>query len=266
MRTSSRAWSERLVLLAWLAIAGCDDAATPGPVEDALVSGGAQGFDFGALVDMAAPDAAPPPPDMRLEPDMCWPDCRAAVCGPDGCGGVCGTCDPGRRCSAGTCLVEGCPGDDRRCGADCVDVTRDVDHCGGCEKACVAPEGGRTRCDDGACVAICVAADGAPVEVDPQTDRLHCGACGVACEGACLEGQCVPADCRAVVQRVATCLVESDDCPAVVDPAPILEEGVYICTAPGLFSIVREALANQDCDAIVELVGEALCLRDPDAP
>lgn len=256
MRTSRLAWASLLLL----SLPGCDDAADP-PVVDALVSGGARGFEVGAP-DLAPVDAAVPVEDAAPPPDMCVPACRGAECGPDGCGAICGTCEAGRRCSSGVCVADGCPDGGRRCGADCVDVAQDVAHCGGCDRPCVAPEGGRTRCEAGGCVFICLEG-GAPIEVDPQTDRLHCGACDLRCEGACLAATCVPADCAAIVERVAACLVESPNCPAVEDPAPIIEEGVYMCTAPGLFNLVRRAVEREDCEAIVELVGEALCLRAP---
>lgn len=253
MTTSRLAWASLLLL------AACDDAADP-PVVDALVSGGAQGFEFG-MPDMQPPDAAPIVD--ALPPDMCIPACRGAECGPDGCGGECGTCDDAQRCSGGVCVAIPCPDDLRRCRGECVDEATDVAHCGGCNRACTAPEGGRTRCEDSACVYVCVANDGAPIEIDPQTDRQHCGACRNACEGACLAAQCVPADCAMVIERVAECLVMSDACPAVVDPAPLIEEGVQICTAPVLFGFVRDAVADEDCAAIVELVGDAYCLAGP---
>lgn len=54
----------------------------------------------------------------------CIPQCDGKSCGPDGCGGVCGTCGPGKLCEAGACV-------DDRCEPD--------------------PCQGRGTCDDGAC-------------------------------------------------------------------------------------------------------------------
>jgi hypothetical protein len=37
----------------------------------------------------------------------CIPQCDLAICGPDGCGGSCGTCGAGQTCQAGQCLNGG---------------------------------------------------------------------------------------------------------------------------------------------------------------
>lgn len=54
------------------------------------------------------------------------------------------TCARGEVCSAGECT---CP---TRCGADCVDVDRDPNHCGGCGIACEPGSG----CIDGSCCTL----------------------------------------------------------------------------------------------------------------
>jgi hypothetical protein len=42
---------------------------------------------------------------------VCTPSCENVECGDDGCGGVCGTCDPGFVCNdAGACVVDDTPG------------------------------------------------------------------------------------------------------------------------------------------------------------
>lgn len=71
----------------------------------------------------------------------CLRNCDSRVCGPDGCGGSCGTCPPGKTCStAGTCIeigsgdpcsdclssCKGLPGCCTGCGCLC------EDECGGC--------------------------------------------------------------------------------------------------------------------------------------
>ncbi len=41
----------------------------------------------------------------------CVPDCSGKVCGPNGCGGFCGTCSDGKQCSTGQCVLPPwCPG------------------------------------------------------------------------------------------------------------------------------------------------------------
>ncbi|MBM4353682.1 MAG: hypothetical protein FJ109_07770 [Deltaproteobacteria bacterium] len=42
----------------------------------------------------------------------CSPDCAGKWCGPDGCGGVCGACDPGQACINGKCPPPGMECDD----------------------------------------------------------------------------------------------------------------------------------------------------------
>lgn len=39
---------------------------------------------------------------------ICVPDCDGLECGPDGCGGVCGTCDDGLECTEDSCLEGAC--------------------------------------------------------------------------------------------------------------------------------------------------------------
>lgn len=209
------------------------------------------------------PDARPADaaaPDATVDAG-CQPACGRLVCGDDGCGGSCGDCEAGERCSAGICVVEGCTGGLQRCDGVCQDVATDVSHCGGCGQACPTPVGARVRCEDGGCVFVCVAADGAPEEVDPTANPRHCGACGNRCPEDCFESACVPADCRSVVRAVVMCLVESPACPGVgpEDAERLTREGRAICESPGLLGLVRRAVADADCPAIVDLVGDATC-------
>ena len=46
-------------------------------------------------------------PDTACEGQaQCVPNCTGKVCGDDGCGGSCGTCDGGYECSGGSCAVQ----------------------------------------------------------------------------------------------------------------------------------------------------------------
>ena len=46
-------------------------------------------------------------PDRDLsEPDACTPNCDGLECGPDGCGGSCGTCRDSESCADGLCKAE----------------------------------------------------------------------------------------------------------------------------------------------------------------
>ena len=104
---------------------------------------------------------------------QCTPNCEGAVCGDDGCGGSCGSCDPGQTCEDGQCsgCVPQCDG--KQCGDD------------GCGGDCGSCDPGQT-CEDGQCSG-CV----------PQCDGKQCGDdgcggdCGVCDPGqTCEDGQC----------------------------------------------------------------------------
>jgi len=80
------------------------------------------------------------------------------------------------------------------CGAICVDVTSDPEHCGACGKACAATE----VCTASKCVAQCpagellCAGDAGRSCVNAKTDNKNCGACGKTCKSteACVGGGC----------------------------------------------------------------------------
>ena len=97
------------------------------------------------------PDVAPEPTDVPTE-EPCLPSCNDRACGPDGCGGVCGTCADGDTCEAGTC-ERACESD-----ADCTD-----------RQACAA----WTDHIAGHCVDTCVT--GCPAGLGLQAfDGCHC--------------------------------------------------------------------------------------------
>ncbi|MFH1531747.1 MAG: putative metal-binding motif-containing protein [Pseudomonadota bacterium] len=95
----------------------------------------------------------------------CLPDCVGKKCGPDGCGGSCGSCPQGLECNTvGKCqeiCVPECDGKD--CGPD------------GCEGVCGACGDGQ-ECADGLCETICV---------PDCSDENTCGddGCGGTCGG-----------------------------------------------------------------------------------
>ena len=68
--------------------ASADDGATDTTSEDDASAQG-EGADAGAEGDTAASD--------------CTPACETKVCGDDGCGGSCGSCDDGQSCNEGSC-------------------------------------------------------------------------------------------------------------------------------------------------------------------
>lgn len=143
----------------------------------------------------------------------CEQVCRDVTVDDDHCG-VCGhSCAATETCEGGSCLcgdpAEVCAEGSACCGeADgerCVDLSKDLDHCGLCGRVCegVDSEHGSTaeRCSAGACrcdgedgLEECLGSQaccGTGCE-DLQSDPANCGACGVACvEGeACVDGAC----------------------------------------------------------------------------
>jgi hypothetical protein len=54
---------------------------------------------------------------------VCISECSDRECGGDGCGGVCGTCEPGSACSAGVCVPRGGGG------GDCSEIIECVQDC-----------------------------------------------------------------------------------------------------------------------------------------
>ena len=131
----------------------------------------------------------------------CKPACDGALCGPDGCGGECGTCTTGT-CLAGVCCVADCA--DKDCGPDgcggdcgtcaeglCVDGLCCVADCA--DKAC-GSDGGGGEC--GACPAGQTCMDHACCA--PACDDKACGSdggggsCGTCPAGeSCVEGGCM---------------------------------------------------------------------------
>lgn len=113
--------------------------------------------------------------DGACEPPVCEPQCSGKVCGPDGCGGTCGTCEAGAPCVAGQCEGPICTPSCGECGPD------------GCGGSCGNCPGG-WNCVTGACVEqTCT----------PDCAGKNCGddGCGGVC-GTCTSAQtCVAGTC-----------------------------------------------------------------------
>jgi hypothetical protein len=85
-----------------------------------------------------------------------------------------------------------------RCGSACIDLQRDSQHCGACDRKCSAPEHGTASCAAGSCEARCDAqftrCGNACLRL--EDDLRNCGECGRVCAdppGAvpiCKGGQC----------------------------------------------------------------------------
>jgi hypothetical protein len=127
------------------------------------------------------------PPGYACDPDtgvcvpICTPNCTDRECGPDGCGGSCGTCPDGYYCDrTGLCAVgcrDRCDPGERSCVGNAVIHCEDTngDGCVEWSTPSTCPE--NYKCADGECVGC-----------DPDCDGKECGDDG--CGGSC--GECEP--------------------------------------------------------------------------
>jgi hypothetical protein len=114
--------------------------------------------------------------DVATGKCTCVAQCAGKTCGPDGCGGSCGTCLVGFACSAqGTCQ--------QVCAPQCTGKNCGPDGCGG---SCGTCPGGQLCGPTGTCSCV------------PSCAGLQCGddGCGGTCglcqpPTACVNGQCV---------------------------------------------------------------------------
>lgn len=133
-------------------------------------------------------------------------DSDCAACGDD-----CSVDRAIASCVQGACEVTGCDVGWGACDADplngCETEVTSLEHCGGCERPCVADNATVAECEDGACVFECVEAYGDCDGVGSNgCEELlmsddHCGACGDGCVfehtvSACEDGQCVISACE----------------------------------------------------------------------
>ncbi len=77
---------------------------------------------------------------------ICTPDCHSRECGPDGCGGSCGSCADGQVCNNGVCTGS-CDAGYTECDGICVDLQSDPEHCGRCHNPCSSGQ----SCLEGTC-------------------------------------------------------------------------------------------------------------------
>ena len=81
-------------------------------------------MDTGNYLDTATKDIS------TEDQGVCIPDCKGRQCGPDGCGGSCGSCPENSECIQGQC----------QCTPDCINRVCGPDGCGGqCKPGC--PQG-----------------------------------------------------------------------------------------------------------------------------
>jgi hypothetical protein len=120
-----------------------------------------------------------------------------------------GTCRPACAMGFGNCDANA----DNGCETD---IRRSATHCGACGRACpIAMDVANAMpgCVDGACSIVCNAGFGNcdgnvtnGCETNLQSSTTHCGACGMACQGANATGACMAGRC------VLTCSAGFADC------------------------------------------------------
>lgn len=209
-------------------------------------------------------------------------DCTGKQCGPDGCGGTCGTCPAGEACNgAGACICtpqscpDGCcdgaqvcqPGDTNQvcgtggarcasCGTgqacqdqQCVCVpTCTGKACGpdGCGGSCGTCQGGQTCNASGKCICTqqsCPGCCDANQNCQQGNTRAFCASGGASCN-TCEDDQgCLDGQC-------VPCN-ETFDCPCV---------GQSICTDPNSGIVNCRLLDNQGvCTCMVSTQGQPIC-------
>jgi hypothetical protein len=119
----------------------------------------------------------------------CQPICEGLECGPDGCGGVCGTCDEALSCVQGQCIDTGCPDGLIK---DCDDLCGVASWLG--DELCDQGQWGvnfdceEFEFDHGDCAECVPACDG--VDCGPDGCGGVCGLCNVACQDGVCQEQC----------------------------------------------------------------------------
>ena len=163
----------------------------------------------------------------------CEPACLGKVCGDDGCGGQCGQCPAGTKCSAGTCVAQslGKLGDPCTEAAQCTSgICLETENGFICSMACMGtvecPTG--YNCEqllvDGGMLLVCVPGSGCMTACSGK----ECGddGCGGSC-GDCPSGtECKAGQCKH--KAGATCQSEAECASGLCLP---FQAGT-LCTAP----------------------------------
>lgn len=125
---------------------------------------------------------------------LCGGSCVNTAVSNSHCGACNNACSGGRTCQSSTCR---CVFPQNDCGGStCLDLSTDVNNCGGCGTVCTPPTGMVASCSGG-CSYSCRAGlgdcDGNSAngcEVDLSNTRDNCGMCGTFCDGTCSAGAC----------------------------------------------------------------------------
>ncbi len=163
MQKRTALWSSLLFLL----LVGCPGSSDR-DIQTGLTGdqGTSQGQPWNPVVSGSQGQGSGPVGTSGGSPSVCVPQCGSAVCGDDGCGGLCGACVDGSFCLEGQCQVG-------ECSPDCVNKACGDDGCGTLCGTCADS----AQCVDGQCVSSGCA---------PSCDGVVCGSDG--CGGSC--GEC----------------------------------------------------------------------------
>jgi hypothetical protein len=180
------------------------------------------------------------------------PTCDGRACGPDRCGGSCGTCPSGLHChSDGQC--SSCPDGQKLCRGACILKTQ----------CCTGLDCGTGTCQNGLCVCPpnslqcgpdCIAAAAC---CPGETRTCYSGPAGSAGKGICKAGtQTCAANfawgaCQGeVLPKPETCNGVDDDCDGVIDDGPLCP-GEAVCRSGGCCLPIGTDCENVDepcCD------------------
>lgn len=153
----------------------------------------------------------------------CQPSCQGKACGPDGCGGSCGTCPAGYGCVNGNCIKE--------CTPKCEGKLCGDDGCGGSCGKC--PEG--YSCDAfGKCQPLCT----------PSCAGKECGpdGCGGSC-GQCTQGKtCTNGKCTGGIQTDGCSPTDMPGCGGCKCEACVCKADPFCCTN------AWDELCVEECD------------------
>jgi hypothetical protein len=157
------------------------------------------------------------------DPADCVPACEGATCGPDGCGGMCGTCADTEMCIAAACVSCACePGQcgTNACGTDC-------GMCDGAMEMCY-----REACRTPSCMDRECGSDAAG------------GFCGTGEDGACAEGQgCLDGECVACACGRRTC----GTIPGCAESCGTCEDPMLCDRVAGSCVMAPDAMCNNTC-------------------
>ncbi|MBN2498801.1 MAG: hypothetical protein JXR96_29690 [Deltaproteobacteria bacterium] len=159
----------------------CDGVTDPASLCDARCAG------------VTCPDGYACDPDTGDCVPICTPRCAGRECGPDGCGGSCGTCQTGERCNGdGQCVsgcVDRCQAGEKACAGNAVVECVDTDNDGCVEWGTPSPCADGQTCRDGRCTS-CVP-DCVGRECGPDGCGGSCGTCPSDQRCDQTSGQCV---------------------------------------------------------------------------